>query len=214
MTHDPVRLAILLSGGGTTFQNLLDRIADGRLRAEIVGVIASRADAFGVHRATQAGLPVKVVPWVKKEAVQSYGQNVWAALQPWQPDLVILAGWLHLLPVPDQYRYRILNIHPSLLPAFGGPGMYGRRVHEAVLAHGVKVSGCTVHFADDHYDTGPIILQKCVPVLEDDNAETLAARVFEAECEAYPQAIRMVAEGRVTVQGRRAHIKPASPVTP
>jgi phosphoribosylglycinamide formyltransferase-1 len=117
--------------------------------------------------------------------------------------LVCLAGWLHLLPIPDDFRYRVLNIHPSLLPAFGGKGMYGRRVHEAVLNYGAKISGCTVHFADDTYDTGPIILQKCVPVADNDTPETLAARVFAVECEAYPEAIQLVGFGRVQVQGRR-----------
>jgi phosphoribosylglycinamide formyltransferase-1 len=122
------------------------------------------------------------------------------------PDLVCLAGWLHLLPIPDDFRHRVLNIHPSLLPAFGGKGMYGRRVHEAVLAYGAKVSGCTVHFADDTYDTGPVLVQKCVPVLAGDDPDALAARVFAAECEAYPEAVGLVASGRVRVEGRRVVI--------
>src|SRR4029453_6931345 len=117
--------------------------------------------------------------------------------------LVCMAGFLQLLPIPDDYYHRVLNIHPALLPAFGGKGMYGRRVHEAVLAAGVKVTGCTVHFADDSYDTGPILVQRCVPVKEGDDADALAARVFEAECEAYPEAIRLIASDRVTIQGRR-----------
>ena len=104
------------------------------------------------------------------------------------------------------FRHRVLNIHPALLPAFGGKGMYGRHAHEAVLAYGARVSGCTVHFADDTYDTGPILVQKCVPVLDGDDPDTLAARVFEAECEAYPDAIRLISEGRVRVEGRRAVI--------
>jgi phosphoribosylglycinamide formyltransferase-1 len=117
-----------------------------------------------------------------------------------------MAGWLHLLPIPNDFRYRVLNIHPALLPSFGGKGMYGHHVHEAVLAYGAKVSGCTVHYADDTYDTGPILVQKCVPVLEGDTPTSLAARVFEAECEAYPEAIELIAEGRVTIEGRRAVI--------
>jgi folate-dependent phosphoribosylglycinamide formyltransferase PurN len=122
------------------------------------------------------------------------------------PDLVCFAGWLHLLPIADDFRLKVLNIHPSLLPAFGGKGMYGHRVHEAVLAYGAKVSGCTVHYADDTYDTGPILVQKCVPVEEGDDPDTLAARVFTAECEAYPEAIRLIAAGRVRVEGRRVVI--------
>jgi len=110
---------------------------------------------------------------------------------------------LHLLPIPADFRHRVLNVHPSLLPAFGGKGMYGYHVHAAVLAYGARVTGCTVHFADETYDTGPILVQRCVPVKDGDGPDTLAARVFQAECEAYPEAIRMVADGRVTVQGRR-----------
>jgi phosphoribosylglycinamide formyltransferase-1 len=218
-----LRLVALISGGGTTLQNLIDRAADGRLAGEIVGVVSSRVDTFGVERARRAGLPVAVV---EKPSVRSPGlapgpvpspgaspglypgfpERVWAAVRGFAPDLVCLAGWLHLLPVPDDFRLKVLNIHPALLPAFGGKGMYGRHVHEAVLAYGAKVSGCTVHFADDTYDTGPILVQKCVPVKEGDDPDTLAARVFQAECEAYPEAIGLIAAGRVTVQGRRVII--------
>jgi phosphoribosylglycinamide formyltransferase-1 len=188
---DPVRLAVLVSGGGTTLQNLIDRIADGRLAAEIVGVVSSRADAYGVERARKAQLPVAIV----ERRAPSFAEDVWEAVRHWSPDLVCLAGWLHLLPIPSDFRGRVLNIHPALLPAFGGKGMYGRRVHEAVLASGARTSGCTVHHADDTYDTGPILVQREVPVLTGDTPETLAARVFEAECEAYPEAIRLLAEG-------------------
>ena len=128
------------------------------------------------------------------------------AVRGFAPDLVCFAGWLHLLPIPTDFQRKVLNIHPALLPAFGGKGMYGQRVHDAVLASGAKVSGCTVHFADDSYDTGPILIQKCVPVKDGDDADALAARVFEAECEAYAEAIELVASGRVTVQGRRVVI--------
>jgi phosphoribosylglycinamide formyltransferase 1 len=195
---DPVRLVCLVSGGGTTLQNLLDRAADGSLPARVVGVVSSRADAFGVERAKRAGVPAVV-------AVRGPGfaERVWDSVRSFAPELVCLAGWLHLLPIPADFRRRVLNIHPSLLPAFGGKGMYGRHVHEAVLAYGAKVSGCTVHFADDSYDTGPILVQRCVPVLDGDDPDALAARVFAAECEAYPEAIRLVAAGRVRVEGRR-----------
>jgi phosphoribosylglycinamide formyltransferase-1 len=196
---DPIRLTTLISGGGTTLQNLIDRIGDGRLRARITGVISSRADAYGVERARKAGLPVRVADRREPTAV-------WNAVRGFAPDLVCFAGWLHLLPIPGDFRHKVLNIHPALLPAFGGKGMYGRRVHEAVLAYGAKVSGCTVHFADNTYDTGPILVQRCVLVREDDTADALAARVFEAECEAYPEAIRLVAEGRVRIDGRRVVI--------
>jgi phosphoribosylglycinamide formyltransferase-1 len=198
----PIRLAALISGGGTTLQNLLDRVEAGTLDATVAGVVSSRADAVGVERARRAGVPVTVVP----SRSPRFADEVWSAVRAFTPDLVCFAGWLHLLPIPDDFRHRVLNIHPALLPAFGGKGMYGRRVHEAVLAAGAKVSGCTVHFADDTYDTGPIIVQKSVPVREDDDPATLAARVFAAECEAYPEAIALVAAGRVRVVGRRAVI--------
>jgi phosphoribosylglycinamide formyltransferase-1 len=133
------------------------------------------------------------VPVTVVERGAAFAERVWAAVRGHSPRLVCLAGWLHLLPIPDDFRQRVLNIHPSLLPSFGGKGMYGHHVHEAVLRSGVTESGCTIHFADDTYDTGPIVLQKRVPVLVGDTPETLAARVFAAECEAYPEAIAQVA---------------------
>ncbi|OWK39219.1 phosphoribosylglycinamide formyltransferase [Fimbriiglobus ruber] len=193
-------LAVCISGSGTTLQNLIDRIADGRLDADIVAVVSSRGDVGGVDRARRAGLPVVIV---ERKPTESFSDRVFAAIRSGQPDLVVLAGWLHLLRVPPDFRARVLNIHPSLLPAFGGKGMYGRHVHEAALAYGAKISGCTVHFADDSYDTGPVIAQRAVPVYDDDTPESLAARVFEAECEAYPEAIRLIAGGGWRVEGRR-----------
>lgn len=198
-----LRLVALISGGGTTLQNLIDRIAAGKLSATIAGVVSSRQDVLGVERAKQAGIPVTVV---ERKRVDGFTDQVWTTVRSFSPDLVCFAGWLHLLPIPDDFRHRVLNIHPSLLPAFGGKGMYGRHVHEAVLTYGAKVSGCTVHFADDTYDTGPILVQKCVPVQETDTPESLAARVFQAECEAYPEAIELIATGRVSVHGRRVVI--------
>jgi phosphoribosylglycinamide formyltransferase 1 len=200
---DPIRLVALVSGGGTTLQNLIDRIAAGTLSARVVGVVSSRADAKAVTRAASAEISVSVVQYSRRA---TFADEVWSAVRSFEPQLVCFAGWLHLLPIPGDFYHSVLNIHPSLLPAFGGKGMYGEKVHKAVLAYGAKVSGCTVHFADDTYDTGPILVQKCVPVEESDTAESLALRVFEAECEAYPEAIRLIAEGRVTVQGRRVVI--------
>jgi phosphoribosylglycinamide formyltransferase-1 len=200
--HRPNRLVALISGGWTTLQNLIDRISADTLNAALAGVVSSRADVAGVERARRANVPISVVP----ARSSSFAEEVWAAVRTFAPDLVCFAGWLHLVPIPPDFRHRVLNIHPALLPAFGGKGMYGRRVHEAVLAAGVKVSGCTVHFADETYDTGPILVQKCVPVKEGDDPDTLAARVFAAECEAYPEAIGLIASGRVKVEGRRVTI--------
>jgi phosphoribosylglycinamide formyltransferase 1 len=193
----PIRLAVLLSGGGTTLQNLVDRIGAGRLEAQIVQVISSRADAFGVERAKKANLPVAIVTRKECANAAEFSQRVFDLVRRSQADLVCMAGFLQLLPIPADFRRRVLNIHPALLPDFGGKGMYGHHVHEAVLKSGAKTSGCTVHFADNEYDHGPIILQKTVPVLAGDTPDTLAARVFEQECEAYPEAIKLVAERRV-----------------
>lgn len=203
----PVRLAVLLSGGGTTLQNLLDQIADGRLAAEIAVVIASRADAFGLERARRAGAPAVVVARKQFADGRSFNDALHAALAARDVDLVVLAGFLSLFE-PRHFALRVLNVHPALIPAFCGPGFYGARVHRAVLAAGVKVSGCTVHFADAEYDHGPIILQAAVPVLEDDTAESLAARVHLAENELYPEAIRLWAGGRLRVEGNRVRILP------
>lgn len=202
----PIRLAVLISGGGTTLQNFIDLIADGQLHAQIGQVISSRADAFGVERARKAGLPVAIVARKECGSTAEFGERIFEFIRRVQADLVCLAGFLHLLPIPDDYRGRVMNIHPALLPSFGGKGMYGHHVHEAVLQSGVKVSGCTVHFADNDYDRGPIIVQKAIPVLEGDTPESLAFRVFEAECQAYPEAIRLFAEGKLQIQGRVVHI--------
>src|SRR5205823_2643069 len=155
----PIRIAILLSGSGTTLQNLIDRIADGRLAAQIVQVVASKPQALGVERAERAGLPVAVVERKAFASVEPFSAAIFDLCRSASADLVCLAGFLQLLHIPDDFAHRVLNIHPALLPAFGGRGMYGHHVHEAVLAYGAKLSGCTVHFADNEYDHGPVVLQ-------------------------------------------------------
>jgi phosphoribosylglycinamide formyltransferase 1 len=194
------RLVVLLSGSGSTLQNLIDRCADGRLSASIVGVVSSAEEAFGVERAKRVGIPARVIT---RRSGEGHSPRVFEVVREWSADWVILAGWLKLLTVPDDYRHKVLNVHPSLLPAFGGKGMYGRHVHEAVIRYGAKVSGCTVHFVDDTYDTGPIVAQCSVPVLDDDTPDTLAARVQGAEREAYPEAIARIAAGGWKIDGRR-----------
>jgi phosphoribosylglycinamide formyltransferase-1 len=201
----PLRIVVLLSGGGTTLQNFIDQIADGQLAAEIVQVIGSRADAFGIERARRARLPAALVN-AKELSREAFSERVFLLCRQAQAELVCLAGFLHYLRIPNDFALRVMNIHPALLPAFGGKGMYGHHVHEAVLEHGVKVTGCTVHFADHEYDHGPIIVQRAIPVLEDDTPETLAFRVFEQECIAYPEAIRLFAEKKLHVDGRRVRI--------
>lgn len=202
----PIRLGVLISGGGTTLRNFLDQRAAGRLDAEFPLVIASRPDCGGVGLARDAGLDVAVIEREQFPGVAEFSAEVFARLRAAEVDLVTLAGFLKLLEIPGDFAGRVLNIHPSLIPAFCGNRFYGHRVHEAVLARGVKVSGCTVHFADNAYDEGPIVAQRCVPVLDDDTPDTLAARVFEAECELYPEVIRLYAAGRLTLEGNRVRI--------
>jgi phosphoribosylglycinamide formyltransferase 1 len=202
-----IRLAVLLSGGGTTLQNLLDRIPDGRLAAKVVLVVSNNADAYGLVRAENAGIPSAVVDRRECGSREEFSRRIFDRIRSTQADLVCLAGFLQLLSIPYDFAGRVMNIHPALIPAFCGKGFYGHYVHEAALSYGVKVSGCTVHFADNVYDHGPIVLQRTVPVLDDDTPDTLAARVFEQECEAYPEAIRLFAEGRLRIEGRRVHIR-------
>jgi phosphoribosylglycinamide formyltransferase 1 len=202
----PIRLAVLLSGSGTTLQNLLDRCADGRLPAQVVLVVSNNADAFGLTRAENAGVPTAVVERKECASREEFSQRIFAHCREAGADLVCMAGFLQLVRIPDDFAGRVMNIHPSLIPTFCGKGYYGHRVHEAALEAGVKVSGCTVHFADNQYDHGPIIVQRVVPVHDDDTADLLAERVFRQECEAYPEAIRLFAEGRLRIEGRRVRV--------
>ena len=192
-----VNLALLISGGGTTLQNFIDKIADGSLDARIRVVVASRRNIAGIERAEKAGLPVEIVERRKFDSPEAFSEAVTAAFERYEVDLVLLAGLLQKYLFPPRWAGRVLNVHPGLLPKYGGQGMWGHHVHEAVLAAGEPESGCTVIIADHEYDHGPAVLERRVPVLHGDTPETLAARVFEAECEAYPEAVRMFAEGRL-----------------
>lgn len=202
----PVKLAVLISGGGSTLQNLLDRIADGSLAATVAVVVSSRRDVLGLERARHAGIPAAVVARKEFPDVDRFNDALHAELDRHEFDLIVLGGFLSPFQLRGRYTGRVLNIHPALIPAFSGQGYYGEKVHRAVIDSGVKVSGCTVHFADDQYDHGQIILQGTVPVLDDDTPETLAARIHEVENELYPEAIRLWADGRLRVEGRRVRI--------
>jgi len=193
-SNPPIRLAMLISGGGRTMLNIADRIDRGQLDAEIALVIASRPDAKGVRRARDRGLPTVVVHRKQYDSPQHFSDEVWSHIRKAKVDLVCLAGFLSLLVVPDDYDQRVINIHPALLPKFGGQGMYGRHVHKAVLEAGETESGCTVHIATNEYDRGPILLQRTCPVNPGDSPDDLAARVFEQECIAYPEAIKLMIE--------------------
>lgn len=205
-----LNLAVFVSGGGTNLQAILDQIADGRLRqVHISCVIASRAGTFAEQRAIQAGIPCRVIARKCYDSLAAYDLDLIGALQPYGIGLVVLAGFLSLLG-PDflnAYPNRIINIHPSLIPSFSGPGFFGIKPHEAALAYGVRVTGATVHFIDTQYDNGPIILQKAVSVLADDTPQSLQTRVMlEAEQVVLPQAIALYAAGRIQILGRTTKI--------
>lgn len=175
----------MISGGGRTLFNLIDAIKRGVVPAS-VGLVIASAETAGAKRAREAGLPIQVIPGrIPREKLESI-------LDEHRIDWVVLAGYLKLVDIPSSYEGKVINIHPALLPRHGGDGLYGHFVHESVLRSGDTVSGCTVHYCDSNYDTGPIILQKQVPVLGGDTPESLAARVFEAECAALPEALALI----------------------
>jgi len=204
----PFRIAVLISGGGTTLRNFIQEIGAGRLPVEIGLVISSSPTARGLQFAADAGIRSAVVERKTFADQDTFSRAIFDRCREARAELVVLGGFLKRVTIPEDFANRVVNIHPALVPSFCGEGFYGHRVHEAVLEYGAKLSGCTVHFADNQYDHGPVILQKAVPVLDDDTPDTLAARVFEAECEAYPEALRLIAAGRVTVEGRRVRIRP------
>lgn len=202
--------AVLISGGGTTLRNLIEKIRAGRLAADIKLVVSSNAEAGGLRFAREADIPAQVVQRRDYPSRAAFSQAIFDLCRQAGVDVVVMAGFLKQLSIPEDFTLRVLNIHPALIPAFCGKGFYGQRVHEAVLDYGAKITGCTVHFADNEYDHGPVILQKAVPVLDDDTPQTLAARVFAAECEAYPEALNLMAQRRLRVEGRRVRILSAA----
>ncbi|WP_432799929.1 phosphoribosylglycinamide formyltransferase [Poriferisphaera sp. WC338] len=212
----PIRLAILISGGGTTLLNLLDNIDAGKLNATIATVICSNAKSYdaittklqgrGLQPNTPDTFPIHKAFRKDHPSTETFSDLIFSHIKDAAADLVCLAGFLSLLTIPDDYMHNVINIHPALLPAFGGKGMHGHHVHTAVLKHGCKLSGCTVHFADPTYDTGPIILQRSCPAYDTDTPDDLAARIFEQECIAFPEAIQLIADRRVTILGRTTQI--------
>jgi len=198
-----LRVGVLLSGEGTTFEALCERIDDGSVPAEIGLVLASKSEAGGLARARRRGIPALAIPRKAHPDVRSFNDLLHAELERHAIDFVALLGFLSPFEPRARYAQRAINTHPALIPAFCGRGYYGRRVHEAVIASGVKVSGATVHFVDDEYDHGPIVLQEAVPVLDDDTPDTLAERVQAVERRLVPEAVRLAAEGRLVIEGRR-----------
>jgi|ERR1043165_117332 formyltetrahydrofolate-dependent phosphoribosylglycinamide formyltransferase len=203
-----LKLAVLLSGNGTTLENLFEKSASGAMNAEVAVVLSSRADAFGLERARRRNVPALTIPRKQFKTPDDFSAALFAALAPFKVDLICCAGFMSLFRVPTEFEHCIINVHPALLPSFGGKGFYGHHVHEAVLAHGCKVSGCTVHYVDNVYDNGPIIAQSVVPVLDTDIPDTLGARVQQAEREIYPQVIQWIAEGRIKIVNRVVTVCP------
>ncbi|HET6883226.1 MAG TPA: phosphoribosylglycinamide formyltransferase [Pirellulales bacterium] len=201
--RSPLQLVLLLSGGGTTLRNLIEQIRAGQLDAKIERVISSNPQAAGLHYAHDAGIETKIIERRGAGDDETFSRTVFDACREVDCHVAVMGGFLKFVTIPHDFEWRVVNIHPALIPAFCGQGFYGHHVHQAVLDYGAKISGCTVHFVDNQYDHGPIILQRTVEVLDDDTAETLAARVFEAECAAYPEALRRIASGRLRASGRR-----------
>ncbi len=206
-----LNIVVLVSGGGTNLQAIMDKIADGTVtNTKIAAVISNNANAYALERAKNAGIPAECISPKQFENRQFFNEALLAGVKKYNPDLVVLAGFLVIIPpaLIAEYRNRLINIHPSLIPSFCGTGYYGLKVHEAVLARGNKVTGATVHFVDEGTDTGPILLQKAVYVQQGDTAEILQKRVMvEAEWEILPQAIDAIANGRVVMEDGKAWIQ-------
>ncbi|MDR3233982.1 MAG: phosphoribosylglycinamide formyltransferase [Planctomycetaceae bacterium] len=208
MPKKKLRIAVFISGTGRTLKNFIDWIQAGKMSAEIVVVISSAANVAGLQYGEEESIPVEIIERSQYGSLNEFSEANFNVCRSHRADYAVLAGYLRLLEIPKDFENRVLNIHPSLIPAFCGKGYYGNIVHSKVLEYGAKVSGCTVHFVDQDYDRGPIILQKTVEVYENDTPDTLNNRVFAAECLAYPEAIELIAEGRVSVKGRRVRIAP------
>jgi len=198
-----IKVGVLISGGGTNLQTIIDRSAAGGLDAEVVCVVSNRADAFGLQRAKKHGIPALHLDHRSYSGRQEYDTALAEYLKSFNVDLVVLAGFMRIVTpiLLDAFPNRVMNIHPALLPSF--PGLDAQK---QALDYGAKISGCTVHFVDAGTDTGPIILQSAVPVLEDDTVETLSERIHIEEHRLYPAAIQLFAEGRLKVEGRKVRI--------
>jgi phosphoribosylglycinamide formyltransferase-1 len=202
-----LRIAVLLSGNGTSLENLFEHI-DAGLPAEVVCVLSSKKSAFGLARAEKRGIPTRAIPRREHRDVSVFNDALHEALEAFDLDLVCLLGFLSPFELRERYTDRVLNVHPALIPAFSGKGFYGHHVHEAVLEAGVKITGATVHFASDDYDEGPILLQRAIAVEDDDTVDSLADRVQALERELLPEAIRLIAEGRVQIEAGRTRVRP------
>lgn len=203
------RIGVLVSGGGSNLQAIIDSVEDGRLEAEIAVVISNKPDVFALERAARHGIPTVVINHREYSAVCEFTRAILSSLQNYRVDLVCMAGFLRILDrmITDAYPNRVLNIHPALLPAFGGKGMYGHHVHEAVIASGTKYSGATVHLVTPETDVGPIIRQGMVTISDTDTPESLAEKVLKIEHQIFPEAIKLVLEEQIVIDGMRARRK-------
>lgn len=199
---------MLCSGGGTNLQALIDAVEAGRIDGEIVLVLANASKAYALERARRHGIPAQFVSKKQAGSDEAFNDAILARLREAGAELVVLAGYLPIVgpQIVRAYEHRIINIHPALIPAFCGPGMYGHHVHEAVLAYGAKISGATTHFVDEQVDHGGVIMQRSVPVLEGDTPDTLAARVLTVEHEILPESVRLYCAGKLGVDGRQVHV--------
>ena len=195
--ENPLRLGVLLSGGGRTLENLFERIDDGTLFAVVAVVISSSPEAYGLVRARRRTVPAYVVQRSRHPDLRTFSRAITRILEGAGVELVVMAGFLKKYLIPPCFEGRVMNIHPALIPKYCGKGFYGHHVHEAVVAAGERETGCTVHFADNEYDHGPIILQRTVNVEPGDTPDAVADRVFAEECIAYPEAIRLFIEGKI-----------------
>jgi phosphoribosylglycinamide formyltransferase-1 len=207
-----LRLAVLASGGGTNLQAIIDAAENGEIDARVVVVISNNSHAGALERARRHGIEDMHLSGRQFASQEQFDRRLLEILNQRQVDLVVLAGYMKLLSpeVVRAYRHRMLNIHPALLPCFGGPGMYGTKVHQAVIGSGAKISGVTVHVVDERYDHGPIVAQRTVPVRDDDTPEALAQRVLVEEHRLYKEVIQLFAEDRVRIEGQRTRILPAN----
>ncbi len=203
------RIGILVSGGGSNLQAIIDFIEDGKMEAEIAVVISNKPGVFALERASRHGIPALVINHRDYSTVQEYTRAIIDCLTEYRVELVCLAGFLRILDrmLTDAYPNRVLNIHPALLPAFGGKGMYGHHVHEAVIASGAKYSGATVHLVTPETDVGPIVLQGIVTVSDTDTPESLAEKVLKIEHQIFPEATKLILEDRILIEGMRAKLK-------
>jgi len=205
----PLRLAVFASGTGSNFMAIVDSIEAGKLNAAVVGLISNNPDAGAIAFAKSKHIPHEIVNKKRYPDENDRDMKILNILEQWDANFIILAGYMKIInpPILEKYKNRMLNIHPALLPSFGGKGMYGIHVHEAVIEYGVKYSGVTVHVVNNEYDAGPVVLQRVLPVLDDDTPQSLQQRILKEEHKIYTEAIQLFAENRVTVKGRRVFVQ-------